>query len=181
MAKKADTQLTAEESKRLEKKKELQAKLTLKQIKFCEEYITPGEFFGNGFHSYVISYNVNLNEPGANTRARTGASTLLTKHHILDYVSFLMEDVGFNDANMDKELFFVSKQNADLTAKVNAIKEYNKLKGRIEEKVRLSVDEVPDLSKMTDEELKQLIKSAEKAAEAASLKPVDDNKEDNDE
>jgi hypothetical protein len=47
----------------------------------------------------------------------------------------LLEETGFNDVAVDKQLATVITQNADFGSKVSAIREYNKLKQRITERI----------------------------------------------
>lgn len=106
--------------------------LSREQILFCQLYTTR-EFFGNGTQSYIEAYNINTMDPGAYIGAVTSASRLLTKAYIMQYINYLLEDVlGVNDAFVDKQLVFLITQNADLRAKMAAIKEYNILKNRVE-------------------------------------------------
>jgi CO dehydrogenase/acetyl-CoA synthase gamma subunit (corrinoid Fe-S protein) len=50
----------------------------------------------------------------------------------------LLSVEGFNEENMDKQLLSVAMQHDNLPAKVMAIKEFNKLKARIVEKIEHS-------------------------------------------
>ena len=114
-------------------------RLTLKQEKFCRLYATEREYFGNGTQAYLEAYGVDLNKKGAYATARAAAAQNLTKHNILDHINKLLELNGLNTAHVDKQLGFLITQHADFTAKLGAIREYNKLKGRIVEK-RENVD-----------------------------------------
>lgn len=66
--------------------------------------------------------------------ATTLAGRLLAKVDIKKRCSFLMSSL-FTTEFMDEELTFVAGQRGDLNAKVSAIREHNRLKGRIEEKI----------------------------------------------
>jgi hypothetical protein len=106
-------------------------KLTLKQKRFCELFATDREFFGNGTQSYVEAYNVDLTKPNAYITARSGAKENLTKPHLLKYINMLLDEMGLSQTHVDKQLLFLITQNADFSAKLGAIREYNNLKGRI--------------------------------------------------
>jgi len=105
-------------------------KLTLKQKKFCELFATDREYFGNGTQSYIEAYNVDLSKPNAYVIAKSGAKENLTKPHLLEYINELL-DTGFSQVHIDKQLAMLITQNADYPTKLGAIREYNKLKGRI--------------------------------------------------
>jgi phage terminase small subunit len=108
--------------------------LTHKQKLFCEYYVSK-EFFGNGTQSYIKAYQVDLTKAGAYDVARSGASENLAKPYIYEYINDLLEQNGLNDAFVDKQLLFLISQHAEFGAKISAIKEYNKLKQRITDKV----------------------------------------------
>ena len=107
--------------------------LTEQQELFCEFYATDTEFFGNGVKSYMKAY------PDSDyASARTGAYRLLTNAYILARINELLEDMALNDAFVDKQIAMLITQNADWSAKMAAIKEYNALKSRITKKIEVS-------------------------------------------
>ncbi len=118
------------------KKETNKIKLNPKQEKFCQLYASDREFFGNGTQSYVEAYKPKKVGNWYNV-ARSRASELLTSPNVLARINEIL-DITLNDAHVDKQLSFVITQNADLSSKTRAIAEYNKLKGRIEEKVKHS-------------------------------------------
>ena len=109
-------------------------KLTPQQELFCQLYAGDREFFGNGVQSYIEAYNVDTSKPGWYTTARAGAHENLTKPHILERIDEIFEAHGLNDQFVDKQLEKLIVQDADFSAKMKAISEYNKLKARITEK-----------------------------------------------
>lgn len=114
--------------------KDEERQLTPKQKLFCENYVSK-EFFGNGVQSYIDAYNIDLTEKGAYDVAKSGATENLSKPYIFNYINSLLESEGLNDAFVDKQLLFLISQHAEFGAKISAIKEYNKLKQRITDKV----------------------------------------------
>jgi len=72
------------------------------------------------------------------TTARIEASKFLTNPNILDYIDKLLIDMGLNDQRVDKELAKLVLQDDEKPVKLNAIKEYNKLKQRIEDKLKVT-------------------------------------------
>lgn len=109
--------------------------LTPKQEEFCRIYATESEFFGNGVQSYIEAYNINLAKPGAYDAARVSAHHLLTNPNILKRINEHLEEIALNDTHVDKQMAFLITQNADFNAKNQAIKEYNKLKKRVDSKL----------------------------------------------
>ena len=109
--------------------------LNPQQKKFCELYATSTEFFGNGVQSYMEAYGIDETEKGAYASARSCAHRMLTNVHILEYIDEILEKTGFSDQFVDKQISFLITQNADFGAKLGAIREYNKLKQRIVDKI----------------------------------------------
>lgn len=112
--------------------------LTHKQKAFCELYVSK-EFFANGVQSYIEAYSVDTSKMGSYNSARAAACENLTKLNILTYINHLLDLNGLNDTFIDKQLTFLITQNADFGSKLGAIREYNKLKQRVEDKVKADV------------------------------------------
>lgn len=110
-------------------------KLTPKQEEFCRLYASDREFFGNGTQAYVEAYNINLASEGAYIASAASASRLLKNAKVLERINEYLSEVALNDAHVDKQMAFVITQNADLNAKNQAIKEYNRVKKRVEAKL----------------------------------------------
>lgn len=111
--------------------------LNLKQKQFCKHYISQ-EFFANGVQSYIEAYNIEIKNGGAYNAARVNACKLLTNPNILLYINELLDLSGLNDSFVDKQMTLLITQNADFGSKLGAIREYNKLKSRITEKIEHS-------------------------------------------
>lgn len=107
-------------------KKTWNKKLNQNQIKFCEYYVTE-EFFCNWTKSYMKAYPNSSEET-----ARRNSSDLLTNTDILDYIDSLLQDMGFNDQRVDKELMKMMLQDDDRISKMKAIDLYYKISSRIE-------------------------------------------------
>jgi hypothetical protein len=123
--------------KRLEKaEKEQQPKgLNEKQELFCQLYATDREFFGNGVQAYIEAYEPDTSKPNWYNGARASASRLLSDVNIYTRINELLEDGGLNDVNVDKQLQFLINQQDDKSTKLQAIREYNKLKQRIIDRI----------------------------------------------
>lgn len=112
-----------------------EAELNLKQRAFCELFASDREFFGNGMASYAEAYNIDLSKKGAYKTAQANASRLLSNAKILKEIDRLLELHGLNDSFVDKQLEFLITQNADYSTKLGSIREYNKLKKRIADRI----------------------------------------------
>ena len=108
-------------------------KLSLKDRKFCQLFTSEREFFGNGVQSYAKAFDKDLSKKGQYTVCKTLASRLLTKVHLFAYINELL-DLSLNKAHVDKQLAFLITQNADFSAKMAAIREFNALRQRIIQK-----------------------------------------------
>ena len=109
-------------------------KLTHKQELFCKLYTTQ-EFYGNGVRAYCAANNLDPANPKDYNTAKHYASVLLTNINIIQKINKELDDAGLNDNFVDKQLLFCITQNADLTSKVRAIEQYNKLKQRLIDKI----------------------------------------------
>jgi hypothetical protein len=105
---------------------------------FCQLYAKHEEFFGNGVQSYIEAYNPDQTRPNWYKSACSSASRLLSNVKVIDRINSILEETGMNDAFIDKQLSFLITQHADFTNKLGAIKEYNKLKARITDKMDLT-------------------------------------------
>lgn len=125
--------------------------LTTKQEMFAQLYASDREFFGNGVESYAEAYNIALTDPKQYKVAAAGASRLLANVGVLERINEIMELGTLNDEFVDKQLAFVITQNADFSAKIQGIREYNKLKRRITDDPLIAignvtiVDDIPRL------------------------------------
>lgn len=108
-------------------------KLNDKQKLFCQYYVSE-EFFCSWVKSYQKVYNCTYD------KARASASRLLANVSILNYIDFLLGEMGLNNQRVDKELAKLILQDVDRTVKLWAMREYNKLKGRITEKLNATLE-----------------------------------------
>jgi len=153
-----------------EKKEEkIESLLNPNQEYFCRLYASSEEFFGNGVKSYTTAYNLT---PEQYTTAKTNASVLLSNPIILKRVNALM-DIKINNETVDKELGFVVLQKVDFGAKVAAIREWNKLKSRITDKIENTVKVENTLS---DIQITELLKRRKEVKEEVSTKPEEPKK-----
>lgn len=131
--------------------KKINSDLTIEQSEFCNLYVTK-EFFGNGTEAYIEAYSIDLTKKGAYESARSGASRLLTKDNILKRINELLDNEGLNNGFVDKQLLFILTQNADFGAKIQAIKEYNKLRQRITDKIEVKGELKSFILELTNDE-----------------------------
>jgi hypothetical protein len=111
------------------------ARLNPKQEKLCQLYASDREFFGNGVESYVEAYEPDQSKKNWYKTACSAASRLLRNVKVSERINELLEQGGLNDQAVDKQLSFLIAQHADFKSKLGAIREYNKLKSRIVERV----------------------------------------------
>lgn len=134
---------------------------------FCQYYASSVEFFGNGTQSYIEAYDVVLYE-GKRPRGpenymtyasvRHAAFDTLTKANILKRINEIYEAHGLNDTFVDKQLEKLIVQDADMSVKIKAISEYNKLMSRITEHKNINHTLLDD--PRTDEEIEREIAEA---------------------
>lgn len=111
-------------------------KINPQQKQFCDYYLSK-DFLGNGVMAYAEAYNKDLTDIKQYNVSKVEASKFLTKPNILSYLETKLEEIGFNDVHIDKQLLFIIRQNADFGSKLGAIREYNKLKSRIQDKMQV--------------------------------------------
>jgi hypothetical protein len=110
-------------------------RLTLKQERFCQLYARGTvDLYGNATRCYAEAYGVDL-ERGNYKRAQMAGSRLVSNDIISDRINKLLEIESLNDVFVDAQLAFVIRQAGDFGAKVAGIREYNKIRGRITEKI----------------------------------------------
>lgn len=109
-----------------------------KQEFFCQLYATDKEFFGNGVQAYIEAYDPDRTKPNWYKTACAAASRLLSNVKVFTRINEILEETGFSEVAVDKQLSFLIAQQADFTAKLGAIREFNKLKKRITDKLDLT-------------------------------------------
>lgn len=119
---------------------EVEEKLNQRQERFCQLYATDREFFGNGVQTYIEVYEPDQSKPNWYKTACSSASEILSNPKVYNRINELLEQSGLNDAFVDKQLLFLISQQADFTNKLGAMKEYNKLKQRIIDRLEHSAD-----------------------------------------
>lgn len=108
---------------------------------------------GNAQRSYADAFSKDMkNKKDANTSGVL-SHRLLKKVKIRAFMKQTLEDAGFNDEIVDSRLLDVIIKGEDKHSVV-AIREYNKLQSRIEEKVKHSFDKS---NLLTEEQLQELL------------------------
>lgn len=131
--------------------------LSMKEELFCQLFSSDREFFANGVESYAEAFDYDITEYRKYKVAQNGATRLLSKPIILNRINEMLELRGLNDAFVDKQLELLITQNAEFSAKLGGIKEYNKLKARITDKQEMNITH--KFEEMTDEQLDTAIKA----------------------
>lgn len=114
--------------------------LSLRQEMFCQNFCSPSEFFGNGTQSYLDAYCTKPYRQKDYNTAGSNSHSLLKNTRILSRIDELLQSGGLNNSAVDKQLSFLIAQKAELGTSLGAIKEYNKLKGRITDKLKVEAD-----------------------------------------
>lgn len=112
--------------------------LTLRQERFCQLYALDTRFMGNWVGTYLEVYDIDTSKKWWYWVCAASASRLLTNVKIYTRINTLLEEQWLNDQFVDKQLLYVISQQSDIGNKVQAIKEYNKLKQRITDKIEHS-------------------------------------------
>lgn len=115
-----------------------EVKLTRRQELFCSYYVSK-EFFGNGVQTYIEVYEPDQTKPNWYKTACVNASEILSNPKVYNRINDLLDEAGLNDQFVDKQLLFLIQQHDDKAAKLNALKEYNKLKARIVDRTESTV------------------------------------------
>lgn len=109
--------------------------LNLKQEAFCQLYASDREFFGNGVQSYIEAYDPDQSQKNWYKSACSRASQLLSNVKVCTRINQLLEEGGLSDEFVDKQLVFLLTQHDDKGSKLGAIREYNKLKQRVADRL----------------------------------------------
>lgn len=108
------------------KKKQSHTMLGPKQELFCQFYARDRECFGNATEAYVAAYN--LDDDQRSSAERSG-SRLLKNVEVRKRVDELLDE-QIDQKVVDRELMTIILQSMDLSAKVAAIREFNRVRGR---------------------------------------------------
>lgn len=130
--------------------------LTPRQMKFIELYT--GDMLGNWVQCYLEVYDIDTTKKWWYKTACVCSSQLLSNPKVYNKINTMLEESGLNDNFIDKQLLFLVSQQSDLTQKLGAIREYNKIKQRIIEKKEIKVEgslSQDILNAMTNEEMSE--------------------------
>lgn len=133
-------------------------KLSPRQERFCQLYVSDGSCFGNWVATYIEIYDPDQSKPKWYQNACSAASQILSNTKVYTRINDLLESSGLNDQFADKQLLFLMSQHDDKSNKLWALREYNKLKWRITEKIEQKTEVVLDLSDADKERLLKLLK-----------------------
>jgi hypothetical protein len=124
----------------------IEENLNPKQERFCQLYASDREFFGNGVESYIEVYEPDKSNPNWYKTACSSASQILSNIKVINRINELLDGEGLNDAFVDKQLLFLIRQHDDKANKLGALREYNKLKQRITDKLDVTTNGQPIFS-----------------------------------
>lgn len=112
-------------------------KLNPRQELFCQYFIKDEELLGNGTMAYAEAYNFKK-EGNWYRSCMVSASRLLRSVKISQRINELLK-IYLDDNLVDTELAYVVSQKADLSSKVAAIREYNRLRRRVDESPKVVI------------------------------------------
>lgn len=112
---------------------------------FCQYYVGAYDTFGNATKSYAKAYDKDVSSPPQYATCRTEGYRLLTIPDIIKRINELLKDLIMNDTSVDSELAFVIMQRKDLSSKMRAIQEYNKLNQRITDKAEIHINPIREI------------------------------------
>lgn len=131
-------ELDDEWNKKKIEEEEVLEELTLRQERFCQLYALDTRFMWNWVSAYLEVYDIDTSKKWWYKTACACSSRLLSNAKVYHRINELLEQDWLNDEFADKQLLYVMSQQASLSAKLEAIKEYNKLKQRITNKIEHS-------------------------------------------
>lgn len=162
-------------------KPKIEDELTPQRMRFCQLYTQNSDLFGNATLSYADAFGYDLEslsqeaiysepdefghkekiEDSPYTKAYNVCSVmgtrLLRMVKIDEYTKVLLNEMMTNE-NADAELAWVMKQRRDLGPKIQALREFNKLKNRIINEVIVTDQRVdPKAKDQTDSVIAQFI------------------------
>lgn len=137
-------------------------KLNINHRRFCELYVKNQSLFGNATQCYALAFGWDLDslsdesvygppdETGhkeyledsprlkAYNVCKVEGSRLLTYPNVNTYINELLRNL-MTDETADAELTWVMNQRTELGPKIQALREFNKLKGRIIDKKQVEL------------------------------------------
>lgn len=105
------------------------SKMSVKREKFCLLYA--GGELGNGVKAYGKAFGIDISTTKGHRTARANASRLLTNANITARINELLEEIGITDELAKKHLTFLMNQFSDLNVKLAAVREYNRMRERV--------------------------------------------------
>lgn len=117
--------------------------LNIRQKAFCEYYLFGGEHNGKKFYianatvSYAKAYEKDLSDKDQYNSCSVEGFNLLRNNKIKPFMREHLESSGYNDEAIDARLIQIVFKGKDVDS-VSAMREYNKLKQRITDKVDIT-------------------------------------------
>lgn len=105
--------------------------LSPQRKRFVDNYVSQ-DYLGKGTASYAEAFGYDTTNKKQMISAKSAASRLLGDPAVYKAINEKLTLDGFNDHNVDKQLLHLIEQHADKQSKLGAIREYNKLKKRVE-------------------------------------------------
>ena len=118
--------------------KDLCKYLSPRQLTFCKIFTSHEEVLWNGVRSYAKAYQIEDKIDTHYKAIQVCASRLLWNDIICRWINYIL-DMTFSPEHIDSQLVLLARQQSDPRIKIEAIRELNKLKGRITDKLESKV------------------------------------------
>lgn len=110
--------------------------LSLRHQLFVDLYTSiDNDHFANATQCYAQAYGMNKSQLRS---AHSCACKLLRDPRVVAAVNERIEDMGYSILNANRQLCRLMNQDADFPTKLGALKEFNRLTGRITDKMQLT-------------------------------------------
>jgi len=110
-------------------------RLTQAERDFCNTYATDPALMGNGTQSYITAFSLDSDNTKDVRLAKDRAYRLLRRPEILYAIREALQSGELSSEIVDQELSFLITQHADLSVKLSAIREYNRVHRKVEDKI----------------------------------------------
>ena len=118
-------------------------KIITNHKKFVDTFLFDSTVHNKPHLAYAKVYDKPFNSPVEVKRCVSASSRLMGHPDVLLYMRFMTEKTVFSEEFIDHELGWMATQREELAPKIQAIKEFNRLKGRITEKIEVNKNTAP--------------------------------------
>ncbi|MEI8130652.1 MAG: hypothetical protein WCG55_04085 [bacterium] len=124
--------------------------INTEQELFCRAYTRTGTTFGNATLSYSEAYGHDFEALESTEKkdrlkhyCAVSGSRLMRNDDIIKRIQDLLNEL-IDEKAVDSELAWLIVQKEDLSAKLGAIREYNRVNNRVTKNMKLAFDQLPE-------------------------------------